>query len=102
MVVTDELTLRLLSSRRSWTDRGRLNTAVTALLLVEQDSVHLDAYWQGFKDGRYRVDSQLIADLYSILPKHLRVDLLVTWAGARLDTKTFRVLFRPLYQDRAL
>jgi hypothetical protein len=102
MVVSDELTLRLLSVRRTWTDPDRLNTAVTALLLLDQDRAHFDAALKGVRTGRYRVDSKLMADLYAVLPKRLRVELLASTAGRRLDPKTFRALFFPLFRDRAL
>lgn len=75
---------------------------MTALLLLEQDKEHFDAGWKGVKEGRFRLDSKLIADLYAVLPKRLRVDLLATTAAARLDTKTFRALFIPLFHDRSL
>jgi hypothetical protein len=102
MVVRDELTLHLLSVRRAWTDPDRLNTAVTALLLLEEDEAHYDAGLKGIRAGRYRVDSKLVADFYSVLPKRLRVELLATSAGRRLDPKTFRALFVPLFRDRSL
>lgn len=102
MVVGDELTLRLLSARRAWTDRARLNTAVTALMLLEVDMAHFDAGLKGVRAGQYRVDSKLIADLYTVLPKRLRVELLASTAGRRLDPKTFRALFSPLFRDRSL
>jgi hypothetical protein len=62
MVVSDELTLHLLSIRRAWTDPDRLSTAATALLLLEPDTAHFRAGLKGIRAGLYRLDSKLIAD----------------------------------------
>lgn len=102
MVGTEELSLGLLSIRRRWTDADRLNTAVTALLLTTWGSAHTNVGMKGVRKGWFRLDSKLIADLYAVLPKRLRVELLTTPAAARLDTKTFRALFIPLFHDRSL
>lgn len=101
MVLAKELPSLLLSNRKVWTDSNRRDTAATVLLLVNEHEL-FDAGLEGVGRGRYRVDSKFVADLYAILPKASRVELMSNWIMTRLDEKTFRDLFLPVFRQRGL
>lgn len=101
MVLANELPRLFLTARKPWTDSKRLDTAATALLLANEDSL-VEEGREGFHKGRYRIDSKLVADLYAVLPKRSRLELMFSRVAFRLAPKTFRALFLPVYRQRKL
>ena len=101
MVLARELPSLLLTNRKVWTDSNRRDTAATVLLLMNEHEL-FDAGLEGFRKGRYRVDSKFVADLYRVLPKALKIELMLSWIVPRLDPKTFKALFLPVFRQRGL
>ena len=102
------LALHLLTRKKPWTDRSRMDGVATALSLLggnwlkARGDAHkvVNATVDGMAERRYGVDSKLVRDLYASCPRPLKLTLVGTVVFPRLEPNTFKSLFLEAYRLR--
>jgi hypothetical protein len=93
------LILRMLRASTWWNEDLRLHLALAALLIADADSEWYRAIFQGLREGRYRVDADLVVALYEASPKALRKLVVGAAVFGYLSPKDFEHRFLQTYRS---
>ena len=101
MALTNEVALHLLGGATQ-IDRRRLETALTAVRLATTDHDVVIAWCTGRQEGRFQLDSELVANLYASAPRRIKLALITDGPLGHLEPKRFRSVFLDAIHLRGL
>jgi hypothetical protein len=87
----------ILKATRPWTSPAKRDAAVTLLLLAPSEVRLVATGVNGIASRRYKIDPRLVLDLYRSVPRSLKLQVVASIPGTRLDDGPFQRIFREAY-----